>query len=103
MEPINVFGLACLACVVLLTVRFLSHGLDRGRLQKWLRSRGCRLLSCEWEPFVTTWLPAVGTVYLVRFVDADGREHVARAHVLMLYGIFLREDRVAGVPGPGVA
>lgn len=85
----NVVGLASIGVVVLYTARLMSHAFDRKRIEAHLAKRGGRLLSSHVAPSLLTWLPGYGTLFAIRYRDAAGDVRTARAHVLMLRGVYL--------------
>ena len=85
------------AAVVAIAVggRFLTHRLDRGRIDSYARGKGWRLESCSWRLFGPGWFGSQRErIYEIRYRDGDGRLHAAFAKTSALAGVYLSEDRV---------
>lgn len=92
MNPAVVF---LIVVVVMLTAWWIARSLDEGRIESYLRGRGCKLLSQQWRPFGRGWFGSTHErIYEIRYRDRDGSVHEALAKTSMLAGVYLSEDRV---------
>jgi hypothetical protein len=85
------------AAVVALVVAawLIARSLDVGRIDAYLRGRGCRLLQFRWTPFGKGWLgEGSERIYAVRFRDRDGAVHAATIKTSLLTGVYFTDDRV---------
>lgn len=85
------------AIVLAVAGRFVTHRLDRARIQKYADSQGWELLDCRWKLLGPGWFGSNRErFYEVRYRDAQGRTHSAFAKTSALAGVYLTEDRVTG-------
>jgi hypothetical protein len=88
---------------LIILLRLWLGGMDHGRIDRYIASRGGRVLEKHWHPFGRGWLgEKESRIYAVRYVDADGNIHDATAKTSLLTGVYFTEDTVvksaAGVP-----
>jgi hypothetical protein len=92
MNPAVVF---LIVVVVMLTAWWIARSLDAGRIELYLKGRGCALLSQQWRPFGRGWFGSTHErIYEIRYRDRDGSVHEALAKTSMLAGVYLSEDQV---------
>ncbi|MHC4713861.1 MAG: hypothetical protein ACYTAN_11415 [Planctomycetota bacterium] len=85
--------LSAIGFVILL--RLWLGGMDHGRIDRYIASRGGRILEKHWHPFGRGWLgEKESRIYAVRYVDADGNIHDATAKTSLLTGVYFTEDTV---------
>jgi hypothetical protein len=85
------------AVVVAVVGRFVTHGMDRSRIQKYAEGQGWELLSCQWKLLGPGWFGnSRERIYAVTYRDGQGRTHSAFAKTSALAGVYLTEDRVEG-------
>jgi hypothetical protein len=96
----SVIAIAVVVWVV--TIRVAAGSFDGERIQRYLRERGCRLLSKRWTPFATGWLgEGSERLYSIRYRDRSGAVHAARAKTSMLSGVYLADDEIVQWPPSG--
>jgi hypothetical protein len=78
-----------------LIVRLLAGGADNSRIEDYIRSRGGRLISCNWAPFGKGWFGEKNDrIYSVRYQDVDGHMHEASCKTSLFSGVYFTEDRI---------
>lgn len=94
----TVVMLAIVGAVTLAVVgRFVTHGMDRSRIQKYAASQGWQLLDCRWKLLGPGWFGnSRERIYAITYRDGEGRTHSAFAKTSVLAGVYLTEDRVTG-------
>lgn len=77
--------------------RFLTHGMDRSRIQKYADGQGWELLSCRWKLLGPGWFGnSRERIYAIQYRDREGRVHSAFAKTSALAGVYLTQDQVEG-------
>lgn len=79
--------------VVVIVARLSLFLLDRGRIDRYLRTRRSRLIRLQWSPFGPGWFGTRGRIYRLRYTDARGSVHDAYAKTSLLSGVYFTEDR----------
>jgi len=91
MDPFLIIGVAILAIVF----RLIAGGLDRDRVEQYLRKKGCELIDKSWAPFGPGWFGEKDSrIYEVVYRDREGRIHRAHVKTSMMSGVYLTHDRV---------
>src|SRR6186997_431639 len=89
MEPLF-FILALFILVVV--IRLAAGSMDRDRVDEYLRQRGGKLISAEWEMFGSGWSGDKNRIYRVRYLDADGEERTAICKTKALSAVYFTQD-----------
>lgn len=77
--------------------RFVTHGMDRRRIQRYAADQGWELLACQWKLLGPGWFGNTRErIYAITYRDGQGRTHSAFAKTSALAGVYLTEDRVEG-------
>ena len=85
------------AVAVAILGRFITHGMDRSRIEKYAGEQGWELTSCQWKLFGPGWFGNnKERIYAITYRDGQGRTHSAFAKTSTLAGVYLTEDRVEG-------
>jgi catechol 2,3-dioxygenase-like lactoylglutathione lyase family enzyme len=83
-----------LAAVIVFFIRSLAGGMDRGRVEEYLRRRGAKLISASGEPLGKGWLGVKSDrIYRVLYVDAEGQERSAICRSSIWSGVYFTEDQ----------
>lgn len=89
--PLLIFGMIGVGLLVL----FLSRGLDRSRIERYLARQRATLLSCVWAPLGPGWFGEKDArIYKITYRDEQGQIHEAHVKTSMHSGVYLTEDRV---------
>ncbi|MCA8964419.1 MAG: hypothetical protein H6838_16050 [Planctomycetes bacterium] len=92
MEPV---GLFVLLIAVALVFRLLAGGMDKDRIDDYVRERGGKVRSKSWAPFGKGWFGERNArIYEVEYEDKHGDVHRATVKTSMFAGVYLTEDRV---------
>lgn len=102
LEPHQIIIGSLIACFLLgwLVIRVLAQQLDRKRVEYFVNGYGNKLLEIKWAPFGPWAFGEKSRVYLIRYLDPEGREHQAYAKTSLLNGVFFSEDRIIQTSSP---
>ena len=83
-----------LAFVVLaIILRIVAGGLDRDRVEQYIKQQGGKLLEAEWSPFGKGWWGEQSDrIYRVRFLDNRDNEHEATCKTSLFTGVYFTDD-----------
>ena len=85
------------AATIAVMGRFVTHGMDRRRIQRYAADQGWELLTCQWKLLGPGWFGNTRErIYAITYRDGQGRTHSAFAKTSALAGVYLTEDRVTG-------
>ena len=86
--------------VLVLVVRLLAGSADGGRIEDYLRQRGCKLRQKQWTPFGRGWIGEKSDrIYLIEYDDPQGNRRRATVKTSMLSGVYLTDDHFVGPAG----
>ena len=92
MEPLAVFFIFIILAVF---IRLAAGGMDGDRVEKYIRSKGGKLLDKRWSPFGRGWVGEKNArIYEVRYRDRQGNTHAATVKTSMLSGVYFTEDKI---------
>ncbi len=75
--------------------RFLAGSFDGDRVERYMESRGWKLIDRSWDPFGPGWFGEENDrIYEVVYEDNDGTIHRAHVKTSMMSGVYLTNDRV---------
>ena len=87
---------AAVALVVL--IRLFAGGLDKQRIDDYVRQLGGRVQSIRWSPLGRGWFGERNArIYEVVYYDAQGSLHRATCKTSLFSGVYWTEDQVVGV------
>lgn len=89
MEPLF-FILAIL--ILFVVTRLAAGSLDRERVDGYLRARGDKLISAEWQMFGAGWGGDKNRIYRVHYLTAQGEERIATCKTKALSGVYFTDD-----------
>src|SRR4051794_35918397 len=69
-------------------------GLDKSRVEEYIKREGGTLLSMEWEPFGPGWFWSRALIYKVFYLDKDDNKHEAFLKTDFLIGVYFIEDKI---------
>jgi len=80
---------------VALAIRVVAGGMDHGRVDDYIQSKGGRVLERHWNPLGKGWVGERNArIYELSYVDKDGNEHQATCKTSMFAGVYLTDDKV---------
>jgi len=83
--------------VVAILGRFITHGMDRSRIEKYAGEQGWELRSCQWKLLRPGWFDnSRERIHSITSRGGQGHAHSAFAKTSVLAGVYLTEDRVEG-------
>lgn len=89
------FLLIPVVIVLAIVIRLAAGGMDRDRIEQYVRDRGGKVLDSNWDPFGPGWFGEKSDrIYGVRYLDRDGNEHEAHCKTSMWTGVYFTEDRI---------
>ena len=92
MHPAVVF---CIVLLVMAATWWFARSMDAGRIEAYLRGRGCKLQSQKWQPFGRGWFGSTHErIYEIQYEDRDGAVREALAKTSLLAGVYLSDDRI---------
>lgn len=87
--------LIVLVVLLAVVIRLVAGGMDRDRVGDYIRSRGGKVLSQDWEPFGPGWWGEKDSrIYRVRYADAEGNVHQAACKTSFWSGVYFTEDSI---------
>ena len=85
------------AIALVLLIRLFAGGLDKQRIDDYVRQLGGRVQSIRWSPLGRGWFgERTARIYEVVYYDAQGRLHRATCKTSLFSGVYWTEDQVAG-------
>jgi hypothetical protein len=95
-QIVEVFPFLLIIVVLAIVFRLGAGGMDRGRIEEYIRERGGRIVSINWAPFGKGWFGEKNArIYEVMYYDRDGDLHMATCKTSLLSGVYWTEDRIA--------
>ncbi len=95
MEPIYVVPIFIAFVVLALFLRLAAGSLDNGRVERYVRRQGGRVLEQRWTPFGRGWFGEKDSrIYEVVYEDAEENVHRATCKTGWLSGVYFTEDQI---------
>jgi hypothetical protein len=88
-------GIILFVVVLAIMIRLIAGSMDGDRVERYIRDRGGRLISKQWNPLGRGWFGEKDSrIYNVHYVDAEGNEREATVKTSMMSGVYFTEDRI---------
>lgn len=92
MEPA---GLIILCVALAIGIRLLAGGMDKDRIEDYVRSRGGKVLEKSWAPFGKGWFgERSDRIYEIAYEDQHGNQRRATVKTSMFSGVYLTDDHI---------
>jgi len=90
----SLIGIIVLPIIIGLII-YLTYGLDKNRIQKFITKQGGKFLSKTWAPFGKGWFgDKSNRIYKVLYIDNDGNRRQAFVKTSIFSGVYFTEDKI---------
>ncbi|MEZ5973971.1 MAG: hypothetical protein R3F33_16700 [Planctomycetota bacterium] len=84
-----------LVVAAFLGLRLWAGSLDHARIRAHYQSRGCEVLTLDWNPFGRGWFGSQNErIYLIRYRDREGNTYEATVKTSILAGVYATDERL---------
>ncbi|MGO8689195.1 MAG: hypothetical protein ACLQLG_06140 [Thermoguttaceae bacterium] len=96
MIPTGIFAIFLVMALIGISIRLVAGGMDRERIEDYIRQRGGRIISVTWSPFGKGWFGEQNArIYEVVYYDGQQNQHMATCKTSMFGGVYFTGDEIS--------